>query len=93
MFDEPQRLRRIWLRFVETARDRTQEFSLRWLPAAGSPVRQIVRQQWTFSPAGSIEETEDYRVELDGVSALELAIVPDVGGGEARAGVHSLRLA
>ena len=93
LFDEPQRLRRIRLTFVETAAERTQEFSLRWLPADGSPAREIVRQQWTFSPGGASEETEDYRVDLSGVAALELAIVPDIRGGSARASLHSLRVA
>ena len=30
----------------------------------------MVRQQFNFSPAGSTCETEDYQVNLDGVSAL-----------------------
>ena len=30
-----------------------------------------------FSPGGTTEELEDYRVELDGVSALDLRIDPD----------------
>src|SRR6516164_3209768 len=31
-FDKPQRIHRIFLRFVETQAERTQEFSLQWLP-------------------------------------------------------------
>jgi hypothetical protein len=31
-----------------------------------------------FSPAGSTSELEDYEVYLDGVSALELVIRPDL---------------
>jgi hypothetical protein len=37
-----------------------------------------VTQQWNFSPAGSTTEVEDYAVSLQGVSALELAIQPDI---------------
>ena len=93
VFDEPQRLRRIRVGFVEPSTERTQEFTLRWQPADGSASREIVRQQWTFSPGGATQETEDYRVELSGVAALELAIRPNIGGGDARASLHALRLA
>ncbi len=48
--------------------------------------REIVRQQYTFSPPGTAE-VENYRVDLDGVTALELRIVPNIGGGETRASV------
>ena len=92
-FDEPQRLRRIWIRFDEPSTERTQQFTLRWQPADGSATREIVRQQWTFSPQGAVQETEDYRVELPGVALLELSIVPELQGGEARACLSSLRLA
>src|SRR5215218_2538952 len=44
LFDEPQRLRRIWLHFVERAAERTQEFVLRWSPDGGRSFRDIVRQ-------------------------------------------------
>jgi uncharacterized protein (DUF736 family) len=77
VFDEPASLRRIRLRFVEDESERTQEFSLRWCPAAGGST-EIFRQQWNFSPAGSRTELEEYAVSLEGVSALELAIQPDL---------------
>ncbi len=78
MFDEPVPLRRIELRFEERELERTQQFTLRWLPSRGGPAREIVRQQWNFSPPGSTVELEDYTVDLDGVSALELIIQPDL---------------
>jgi len=93
VFDEPQPLRRIWLRFVEPSAERTQEFTLRWRSAEASGTREIVRQQWTFAPGGAMSETEDYRVELPAVAVLELVIRPDVGGGDARASLDALRLA
>jgi hypothetical protein len=79
VFDEPVAVGRIRLRFDEPATERTQEFTLGWCPAAGG-CREIVRQQWNFSPAGSTAETEDYAVSLEAVSALELTIQPDIGG-------------
>ena len=92
IFDEPQKLRRIWLVFEESENTRTQEFVLRWSPDAGNSFREIVRQQWNFSLPGSVRETEDYAVELSAVTVLELIIVPDMNGGAARASLASLRL-
>lgn len=93
LFDQPQSLRRIWLSFTETESERTQEYLLRWSPDGGKSFRDIVRQQWTFSPGGSTSETEKHEVELSGVTVLELAIVPDIRGGEAVASLAQLRLA
>ena len=93
IFDEPQKLRRIWLVFEDTENRRTQEFVLRWSPDSGRSFREIVRQQWNFSPPGSVREIEDYTVELSAVTILELIVVPDKSGGEARASLVSLRLA
>lgn len=92
LFDEPQRLRRIYLLFREEDAPRTQEFVLSWAPA-GRPYREIVRQQFNFSPGGAAREVEDFKVELDGVLALELRIIPDISGGPARATLEQLRLA
>jgi hypothetical protein len=93
IFDEPQTLRRIWLDFRDTENARTQEFVLRWSPDGGDSFREIVRQQWNFSPPDSVREVEDYAVELSSVTALELVIVPDKNGGAARASLASFRLA
>lgn len=93
IFDEPQQLRRVLLRFVEPEVRRTQEFALRWSADGGRSFKEIVRQQWNFSPPGTTEEVEDYRVELAGVTVLELTITPDISGGDARASIHQIRLA
>lgn len=92
IFDEPQSLRRIQLRFDEAKYERTQEFTLRWSPAGGGSSIEIVRQQWNFSPAGSTSEIEQYLVDLDAVSVLELAIQPDLSRREAVATLASWRL-
>ena len=93
VFDRPQRLSRVWLLFIEADAARTQEFVLRWSPDGGRTFRDIVRQQWNFGPPESIREAEDYRVDLSGVTALELVIVPDKSGGAARASIAQWRLA
>jgi hypothetical protein len=92
IFDEPQRLTRISLVFEETEIERTQEFVLRWSPDSGRSFREIVRQQWNFSPPDTVREVEEYQVELSGVTTLELIIVPNSSGGAARASLKSLRL-
>lgn len=87
IFDEPQRINIIQLLFMEEEQARTQEFLLRWSPENGQPFREIVRQQYNFSPPSSIQEQENYTVNLDGVKVVELIISPDVGGGSARASI------
>jgi len=92
IFDQPPELAHIALLFEEAEIPRTQEFVLRWSPDGGRSFREIVRQQWNFSPPNSIREREDYQVHLSGVTVLELVIVPDISGGLARASLKSLRL-
>ena len=92
-FSNPQRLRRIRLNFVEPRTERTQEYVLRWSPDGGQSYREIVRQQWNFSPQGATRETEDLHVELPAVTVLELSIIPDISGGNALASLAKLRLA
>jgi hypothetical protein len=91
IFDHPQRLRCISLIFEAGETQRTQEFVLQWSSDGGS-FKEIVRQQWNFSPPESICEVEEYQVELSNVSVLELVIKPDIGGGVARASLKNLRL-
>jgi len=55
--------------------------------------REIVRQQYNFSPATNTRELEDYTVNLDDVLILEINITPDISGGNARASLARLRLA
>lgn len=93
IFAQPQRLRRIWLTFSETLTERTQEYVLRWSPDGGKAFREIVRQQWNFSPNGTTAETEDHHVELPAVTMLELSIIPDISGGPASASLTKMRLA
>lgn len=85
IFDRPAQIRRIKLEFSETEIARTQEFTLLWSTAPNQPLKEIVRQQWTFSPKGSTVEIEDYQVQLDGVRVLQLDLKPDVTASNAYA--------
>ncbi|PYX62868.1 MAG: hypothetical protein DMG74_19095 [Acidobacteria bacterium] len=92
IFDQPQKLKQISLVFEEKEIQRTQEFVLRWSSDGGNSFREIVRQQWNFSPPQTKREVEEYQVELSNVTSLELVIVPNMSGGVARASLKSLRL-
>ena len=72
---------------------RTQEFTVRWSGRPDEPLKEVVRQQWNFSPDGSTAESEDYVIDLKRVSILELTIDPDHGAGEALAKLADWRLA
>jgi hypothetical protein len=93
LFDEPTRLRRVRLVFREDCHGRTQEFVLRWSPDSGRSFEEIIRQQYTFSPPGTVREVEEYHVTLDGVAAFELRIAPDISGGDTRASLERMQLA
>ena len=62
------------------------------IEVASEPLKEIVRQQWNFSPDGSTIELEDYVVDLKAVSILELTMDPDRGAGEALATLADWRL-
>jgi hypothetical protein len=92
IFDHPQRIKCVSLVFEEDETVRTQEFVLRWCSHGGATLKEIVRQQWNFSPPESIREVEQYQVDLHDVKVLELVIRPDIAGGVARASLKNLRL-
>jgi len=92
LFDHPLNVRRIHLEFCEEQQERTQEFVLLWSADGGKNYREILRQQFNFNSSAT-REVEDYGVELNKVSALELRITPDMGRREARASLRRLQIA
>ena len=92
LFDAPQTIRRVRLHFMEHKIERSQEFVLRYSSGKETD-REIVRQQWTFSPGGSAQEIEEYMVELQSVTKLELVIDPDRGRRNSVATLNALRVA
>lgn len=93
VFDRPQRIKHLHLEFHEHESGRTQQFVLRWSSDGGRSYREIVRQQYNFSPPDTTDEREDYTVDLEGMTNLELSIVPDISGGPAHASLAQLRVA
>jgi hypothetical protein len=49
----------LYVQFVESAIERTREYVLRWSPDDGQSFREMLGQQWNFSPAGATLEAED----------------------------------
>ena len=91
IWSDPLRIQRIRLVFEEASQARTQEFVLRaWTPDG---VREIVRQQFTFSPPGTTVECEEYATDVDGITRLELAIVPAIDNAGAIATLKQWRAA
>jgi hypothetical protein len=93
VFDQPCTVEHIFLVFDEPQQSRTQEFVLLWLEDKDNSYREILRQQYHFSPPNTTREIEHYEVKLNQLKALELKIIPDIGGGAACAKLKQLRLA
>jgi hypothetical protein len=91
-FDQPQSIRRIRLEFREERNQRSQEFAV-FASSANYQRREVVRQQWGFSPGGSAVEVEDYSVDLHAVSGLELEIDPGRHDKQAIATLESISVA
>jgi hypothetical protein len=93
VFDQPRTIEHIVLRFDEQQQSRTQEFVLLWMMDKEHAYREILRQQYRFSPPDTTCEIEHYQVKLKQLKALELRIIPDIDGGGACAKLKQLRLA
>ncbi|MCB1786389.1 MAG: carbohydrate-binding protein [Gammaproteobacteria bacterium] len=93
LFSPAQRVTRIRLHFEETSVARRQEYALLWSPERNQPCREIVRQQWNFSPSGATVEIEDHRVDLPTVAVLELVIDPGSEGQAVFASMESMQVA
>jgi XRCC1 N terminal domain len=88
-FDSPQTISRIGLCFEENNVARTQEFVVSWRSLQESNLREIVRQQFNFSPPNTTIEHEEFNVSLNNVIGVELKIVPDIDG-KGRASLREL---
>jgi hypothetical protein len=91
-FDAPQTIRRILLEVEEPGVVRTQELQLAVSGDGGQTYRELVRQEFNFSPPGTTFESEAWAVTAEGVTHLRLWIKPDKGGKPCRATLTSLVL-
>lgn len=74
-FDHPQSIKRVHLQFREDRVERSQEIAL-FATSQNSSRKELVRQQWVFSPGGATTEVEDYFFDLKALTVLELEIDP-----------------
>jgi len=90
-FDTPQTIKRIHLQFREDQSQRSQEIAL-FATATGSLRRELVRQQWVFSPDGATTEVEDYYFDINDLTTLELEIDPGRHDKHAFASLQSIQV-
>jgi len=90
-FDDPQMISRVHLHFHEAEHERSQEFAL-FATTKEAARKEIVRQQWAFSPNGATSEIENYKFELQDVTTLELSIDPGRHDKQAVATVKVLKV-
>ena len=90
-FDQPRELARLHYGVTEAGTVRTQEIRVEVSTDAGTSYRQILAQDYTFSPRGATLQVEDLALDLPGVTHLRLTIVPN-NQGSGRAILTSLRM-
>lgn len=91
-FDRPQRLQKVNLEIEEADMSRTQELSLAVSDDGGQTYREVLRQEYNFSPPDAMFEREWWAVPVENLTHLRLIIKPDKGNKPSRATVTSLKL-
>ena len=79
-FDRPQTISRLVYEVEETRRERTQEVRVEASEDGGRSYRQILVQEYNFSPGGATYQREEQRFNLRQVNHLRLTIVPNKSG-------------
>jgi hypothetical protein len=79
-FDRPQTISRLVYEVEEAVQERTQEVRVEVSEDGGRTYRQILVQDYTFSPGGATYQREDQQLDLRQVSHLRLTIVPNKNG-------------
>ena len=79
-FDRPQTISRLVYEVKETMRERTQEVRVEVSEDGGRSYRQILVQEYNFSPGGATYQHEEQRFNLRQVTHLRLTIVPNKSG-------------
>ena len=90
-FDRPQSVSWMIYEVEDSVCARTQEVSVEVSLDGGRTYRQILVQEYTFSPDGATFQREVQRLSLPPISHLRLTVVPDKQG-SGRAKLNSLRL-
>ena len=91
-FDDPQTINQILIEVEEPAVARTQELQLSLSCDGGRTYRELLRQEFNFSPPGTTFEREKWTVSAQGVTHLRHVIKPDKGDKPCRATLTLLAL-
>jgi hypothetical protein len=91
-FDRPLRLQKVNLEIEEPEMSRTQELSLGISDDGGQRYKEVLRQEYNFSPPDATFEREWWAVPVENMTHLRLIIKPDKGNKHSRATVTSLKL-
>jgi hypothetical protein len=90
-FDRPQSIACLIYEVEECSGERTQEVRVEASSDGARTYRQVLVQEYTFSPSGATFQREEQRLNLPSITHLRLTIVPDKhGSGPAK--LNSLRL-
>jgi hypothetical protein len=91
-FDAPQTIHKVRVEIDEPDVNRTQEMDVSVSTDGGQTHRQLLRQEYTFSPPGTSREYEEWTFNAGGVTHLQLRIKPDKGDKACRATLTTLAL-
>jgi hypothetical protein len=91
-FDGPQPLHEIGIEIEERDIARTQELDVSVSSDGGETFKELVRQEYTFSPPGTSFEREAWTVDTEPVTHVRLRIKPHKGGGPAHATMTAFHL-
>jgi hypothetical protein len=91
-FDTPQVIREVSLETEELATSRTQALVLSLSRDGGRTYREVLRQEFTFSPPDTTFERENWTVPADGVTHVRVVVQPDKGNAPRRATLTSLTI-
>jgi hypothetical protein len=91
-FDAPQTIHHVSLEVEEPEVPRTQELQVSLSCDGGRSYRELLRQEFNFSPPNTTFEREDWAISAEGVTHLRLGIKPDKGDKPCKATVTSLVL-
>ncbi len=91
-FDLPQTIYEMVLEAEELEVSRTQVIELFLSSDGGRSYREVLRQEYNFSPPGTTFEREIWSVPAVGVTHLRIGIKPDKAGKACHATLTSLAL-
>jgi hypothetical protein len=79
-FDRPQTISQLVYEVEETMRERTQEVRVEASDDGGRAYRQILVQEYNFSPRGATFQREEQRFDLRRITHLLFMIFPNKSG-------------